>query len=31
MPREEMEPEIENNEWEMASDDDLQSGEFEVG
>ena len=31
MPREDMEPEIESNEWEMASDDDLQSGEFEVG
>ena len=31
MPREEMEPEIENNEWEMASADDLQSGEFDVG
>ena len=29
--REDMEPEIESNEWEMASDDDLQSGEFEVG
>ena len=31
MFREEMEPEIESNEWEMASDDDLQSGEFEIG
>ena len=29
--REDMEPEIESNEWEVASDDDLQSGEFEVG
>ena len=28
--REDMEPEIESNEWEMASDDDLQSGEFET-
>ena len=28
---EDMEPDIENNEWERASDDDLQSGEFEVG
>ena len=31
MSRENMEPEIESNEWEMASDEDLQSGEFEVG
>ena len=31
MSSEDMEPEIESNEWEMASDDDLQSGEFEVG
>ncbi len=31
MFREEMEPEKESNEWEMASDDDLQSGEFEIG
>jgi hypothetical protein len=31
IPREDMELEIESNEWEMASDDDLQSGEFEVG
>ena len=29
--KEDMETEIESNEWEMASDDDLQSGEFEVG
>ena len=29
--REDMEPEIESNKWEMASDDDLESGEFEVG
>ena len=31
VPLENMDPEIENNEWEMASDDDFQSGEFEVG
>ena len=31
MSKVDMEPEIENNEWEIASDDDLQSGEFEVG
>ena len=31
MPREDMKPEIENNEWEMASNEDLQSGEFDVG
>ena len=31
IPREDMEPEIESNKWEMASDDDLQSGEFEIG
>ena len=31
LPREDIEPEIESNEWEVASDDDLQSGEFEVG
>ena len=31
IPRENMDPEIESNEWEVASDDDLQSGEFEVG
>ena len=29
--KEDMETEIESNEWEMASDEDLQSGEFEVG
>ena len=31
MTLEDIEPEIESNEWERASDDDLQSGEFEVG
>ena len=31
MSREDMGPEIESNEWEMASDDDLQSGKFEIG
>ena len=29
--KEDMEPEIESNEWEMASDDDLQSGEYKIG
>ena len=29
--KKDIETEIESNEWEMASDDDLQSGEFEVG
>ena len=29
--KKDIETEIESNEWERASDDDLQSGEFEVG
>ena len=29
--KEDMETEIESNEWEMASNDDFHSGEFEVG
>ena len=31
MSREDIGPEIESNEWEMASDDDLQSGKFKIG
>ena len=30
-PKKIQEPEISSEEWEMASDDDLQSGKFEVG
>ena len=30
MPREEMEPEIENNEWEMATEEELQSNEWDI-
>ena len=31
LPEEELAPEILSEEWEMASDDDLKSGEFEIG
>ena len=31
LPEKETEPEIISEKWEMASDDDVQSGEFEVG
>ena len=31
LPEKEQEPEIISEKWEIASDNDLQSGEFEVG
>ena len=31
LPEEELAPEILSEEWEIASDDDLESGEFESG